>query len=236
MEQSASDYTGTIERELTIAVTSAMNVTSTSWLRFLDVSFVMMDSRIRHLTPIVRSQTPPMCEECGGLKIHVEPLLYRKSFTGLSSTLTLSIFKPSVEPIKLVPRSDQNSVTLPLIAMKRRSALIKDDVLSYSMTSICMALELRQVKRIDQRLLLAWPPLVRRAITDHGPKASTPTFVNGGPGSRRSAGRSDIVWNSCLPRSLRHFTHRWIREKISRFPPITQNPAALTAPSVKCGP
>ena len=47
---------------------------------------------------------------------------------------------------------------------------------------------------MPQRFELAILPRVLREKTCQGPKASTPTFENGGPGSNLSAGRSAMFW------------------------------------------
>lgn len=58
-------------------------------------------------------------------------------------------------------QSDLSCLAGPLIAKKRRSALIQLDVFMDSITSICAALGLMHIKRLAQRLLLVAPSLVR---------------------------------------------------------------------------
>lgn len=87
-----------------------------------------------------------------------------------------------------------------------------------------------------QRLFSAMPPQVRLVLMVHGPNTSTPTFVNGGPGSSRSAGRFDIFCSSILPLSLLQVTHFCTMFDTSLLPPINHKPAERTAPSVRCLP
>lgn len=76
-----------------------------------------MELRILRATPIIRSQDPPMCEECGGLNNQVHPLLARKLFN--CSSLHA--------PTKLVPQSDLSCLTGPLTEMNLRRAQMKEE-------------------------------------------------------------------------------------------------------------
>jgi len=92
--------------------------------------------------------------------------------------------------MKFGPQSERKIFTGPRTEYKHR---IQEELFSCSTTSMCASRVVRHVKRMYQRLFLAWPSLLRRVTIDQGPNVSTPTFVNGGPGSRRSLGRSAII-------------------------------------------
>ena len=77
-------------------------------------------------------------------------------------------------PRKLVPQSEQNCTGGPHKARNLRKALMKHEASIGSITSIWIALVVRQVKSTAQHLLLAIPPLVRRALMSQGPKTSRP--------------------------------------------------------------
>ena len=109
--------------------------------------------------PIILSQAPPMCEECGGLKVQVHP----RSLRYLSMLLTSRLEEGCnslAAPTKFVPRSERMCLTGPLMAMKRQKALMKQEVSIDSITSIWTALMDRQVNIIAQRFPCARPPLV----------------------------------------------------------------------------
>lgn len=110
---------------------------------------------------------------------------------------------------------------------------MNDDELSSSITSMCMALVERHVNNRAQRLLLAWPPLVLRVTTDHGPNVSIPTDEKGGLGDTLSSGKSDISYCSCFPLNLRQMTHLYSNDEINLISPTIQKPASLNAPAVK---
>lgn len=59
--------------ELIMADTSAMTVDRTLWDRWDGWIWDNMESRILLETPVIVSHTPPMWEEWGGLRIHVQP-------------------------------------------------------------------------------------------------------------------------------------------------------------------
>ena len=88
--------------------------------------------------------------------------------------------------------SDLNSLIFPLSAISLRTALMNDELVILSITSICIALVVRHVNIIAHLLLKARPPLVLLDVISQGPKVSTPTEVKGGPGVKRSHGRSAI--------------------------------------------
>lgn len=68
---SGSEHTCAIGLEFTMAHTSAIRVVNTSWVRCLECKSISIESSILLAMPIIRSHTPPMWEECRGLKIHV---------------------------------------------------------------------------------------------------------------------------------------------------------------------
>ena len=53
--------------------------------------------------------------------------------------------------MKFVPRSDRNSLTCPLIAINLLRALMNEDEVISSITSICMARDVRQENTIAHR-------------------------------------------------------------------------------------
>ena len=67
-------------------------------------------------------------------------------------------------PPKLVPQSERSCTAGPRKARNLRKAVMKHEVSIDSITSIWIALVVRQVKSTAQRLLLAIPPLVWRAL------------------------------------------------------------------------
>ena len=69
---------------------------------------------------------------------------------------------------------------------------MKAEELISSTSSMWTALVTKQVNRMAQRLALARPPRVLRETIDHGPNASTPTFVNGAESSSLSPGKLAI--------------------------------------------
>ena len=107
-------------------------------------------------------------------------------------------------PTKLVPESEGNCTAGPRKARNLRKALMKHEASIDSITSIRIALVVRQVKSTAQRFLLAIPPLVRRALTSQGPKTTRPTKLNEGAGVSRSMGRSAILCVCCRPNRLLH--------------------------------
>ena len=175
---SGSLETGISGLAFTIAVTSAISVHKTSWVRRLCCSR-NIESRILRATPIRRSQEPPMCEACGGLNSHEHPCWFRYLCTVASGWFWL-IPSSLHAPMKFVPQSDISCLAGPLMAKKRLKALIQLEVSIDSMTSMWTALELIQQNIIAHRLLSACPPLVRLAVIHQGPKTSNPTYVNGG--------------------------------------------------------
>lgn len=115
------------------------------------------------------SHTPPIWEEWGGLKTEVHLRVQCVCRSGSSVSRLSSLHAP----IKFVPRSDLSVLMGPLIAVNCLRPLMKIAVVMVSRTSICTALVLKQVNMAAHRLLSAWPPLVLRAVTIHGPKTFT---------------------------------------------------------------
>ena len=73
---SGSVDTGTRGREFMIAHTSAMKVVNTSCVRVFPVVLTSIELSICRAVRIIRSQAPPMWEECGELNFHTVPELY----------------------------------------------------------------------------------------------------------------------------------------------------------------
>ena len=101
-----------------------------------------------------------------------------------------------------------------------------------STTSMCRALETRQVNSITHRLLLAAPPRVLQVTISHGPKVFIPIEVKGGPGVSRWDGISVIFCISQFLLSLRHVTQLCIKDNIIHLALIAQYSPLRTAPSV----
>ena len=102
-------------------------------------------------------------------------------------------------PLKFVPLSNLISAGFPRLAMKRRSALMKESVSMVCATSICTARMVKHVKRTPYLFTMARP-----LFTLNGPKQSTPTNVNGGwSGTILSGGKSAIFcWFGLWKRRL----------------------------------
>lgn len=125
-----------------------------------------------------------------GLKIQVVPFSYKTDFTSPSSTLIVLMLRSFVEPTKFVSRSDLICFT------GGRSATtfcrMKEEALISSTTSMCTPLVVKHVNSMVHLLQFGTSPRVRLVTMFQGPKASRPTYVNGGPGCVRSMGRSAI--------------------------------------------
>ena len=180
----------------------------------------------------MRSHIPPIWDACGTLNIHVIPELLRNCWTGPSSTFTVLTFISSDAPIKFEPLSDLIHLTGPRIDKNLRKAFMNDELDISSTTSTWIALVDKHVKMIPHLLLLAEPPRVFRALTCHGPNASIPIEVKGGPGVNRSVGTSAIFWVSKFLRSFLHVTHLCMYEVINLRAPRSQYPPLRSAPSV----
>lgn len=139
-------------------------------------------------------------------------------------------------PTKLVPQSERSCTAGPRKARKLRKALVKLEASIDSITSIWIALVVRQVKSTAQRLLLAIPPLVCRALTSQGPKTSRLTWLNGGAEVSRSMERSAIFCVCCRPLSFLHLMQLLMALFTACLLPTIQNPLLRIWPSVKCCP
>ena len=97
-----SDGSADIGLALTIATTSAISVTSNSWVSWVLPSSANMASSTRRMVPICLSHTPPKCDAWGGLNSHLHPCSVAKFSTFLlnsDSASCSSVFAPT----KLVP-------------------------------------------------------------------------------------------------------------------------------------
>lgn len=101
-----------------------------------------------------------------------------------------------------MPLSERRSLAGPRTEKNLLNAFMKLDVDMDSTSSMCTALVVMHVKSTTHLLLSALPPLVRRVITIHGPKTSSPTLAKGGIGESLSAGKSAIFWICSDPLSL----------------------------------
>ena len=89
--------------------------------------------------------------------------------------LGLSILCSRQAPMKLVPWSERICFAGPLMAKNLLRALMQLLELMASITSMCTALVHIHENMTAHLLMLACPPLVRREVTSHGSKTSTPT-------------------------------------------------------------
>ena len=78
-----SDGMAVMGRELTMAVTSDIRVTSSSWVSFCALVSNSMASRMRRIVPSWRSQTPPKWDASGRLNCHSQPCSVRYFSTAL---------------------------------------------------------------------------------------------------------------------------------------------------------
>lgn len=76
-----SEVIASIGRAWTILHTSHIKVVSSSWVRFLLLTSDNIESGMFLVVLILRSQTPPIWEECGGLKSQTVPLSNRNFFS-----------------------------------------------------------------------------------------------------------------------------------------------------------
>lgn len=118
--------------EFTIALISDIRVTKTSCVSGRVAGVLSMLSRMRLAILIFLSHTPPICEECGALKIQHTLVLSKYFDKGPSSKLITLTFHFSAAPTKLVPRSDLISRTFPLIETNLLKALMKQELDMFS--------------------------------------------------------------------------------------------------------
>ena len=100
-------------QELTIAATSDIEVTSSSWVSFCAPVSTNMASRMRLIVPIWRSQAPPKWEACGGLNCHSQPCSERYLSTDFLSISAKASSNSDFPPTKLLPRSHLSRVAGP---------------------------------------------------------------------------------------------------------------------------
>lgn len=191
-----------------MAMTSAIKVESTSCMSLEDVVWKSMESNILRVRLIVLSHAPPMCDEWGGLNVHVQLWSDRNCSSAFSSMLE-GICKSLQALMKLVPLSERICFTGPRIAKNLLKALMKLEVFRDSITSMWTALMFRHVNSTAHLLLSANPPLVFQADTDQGPNTCSPTCVKGGSALSLSLGRSAISWVFQRLLSLRLTTQEW---------------------------
>lgn len=92
-------------------------------------------------------------------------------------------------PTKLVPWAEQICLTGPRMDVKSLRALMKLEVWSDSITSICTAMILVQTNVTAHLCYCNLRLLQRRVMIDQEPDMSRPTFVKAGSVLRQSAGR-----------------------------------------------
>lgn len=73
MGESGSVVMGTSGRAIMMAITSAINVVRTLCERQMGPDCSNIASRMRRAMPIILSHEPPICDEGGVLKVHVQP-------------------------------------------------------------------------------------------------------------------------------------------------------------------
>ncbi len=136
--ESGSEEIGTKGLALIIAEISAMNVDSTSCERGREPYCINIESKIlltKDKTPIKRSQAPPMCEAWGELNSHEQEQLVRYFYIS-GSFATLANPSSLLAATKLVPQSERNCLTGPLIAKNLRIAFIQLEVSRDSIISM----------------------------------------------------------------------------------------------------
>ena len=219
-------------RELTIAATCDIKVTSSSWVSFCTPGSTKMASRMCLIVPIWQSQTPPKWDTCGGLNCHSQPCSERYLFTDFLSISAKASSNSDFPPTKLLPWSHLNHVAGPRMERNLLKAHMNELASTVLRSSMWIALLARHVKTRPQRLLPAAPPLVCLVCTVHGPNTSKPMLVKGGRISALSGGRS-AIFCSC---SLLQVTHELIRLATAPCPPTSQYPAFCRALWVICLP
>ena len=117
-------------------------------------------------------------------------------------------------PTKFLPLSERMSSGNPHLAINRCRQLINESVSNDSTTSICTALELKQVNR--QPYLFSCP---RPLLTAMGPKQSIPTLTNAGPPDVTLSGsKSPICCSQGRASGLLHIIH-FLKTRLTR--PLT---------------
>ena len=198
-------------RELTMAVTSDIRVTSGLWVSFCALVSNSMAFRMHRIVPIWRSQTPPKWDACGGLNCHSQPCSFRYFSTACLSISAKDSSNSVFAPTKLLPWSHLSLSAGPRIEKNRLRAHMNELASIVSRSSMWIALLTKIVKTMPQRLLSATPPLVLLVYTVQGPNTSNPTLVKGGPISALSGGKSAIFCSSIGRRSLLHVKNEPIR-------------------------
>ena len=168
-----------MELKFTIAATSDIRATSSSWVSFCFFISNSMASRTRQIVPIWPSHTPPKWNAWGGFNCQAHPLLDRYLYTtewfielGLRLTLCLCSYEvfTSVTPYSRGWFWEEPSQgTYDGASVHRFSC-------SMWITSLT-----KRAKTNAQRLLSATPPLIFLDCITHGPNTSKPTLVKGGP-------------------------------------------------------
>ena len=150
------------------------------------------------------SHTPPWCEAAGGLNIHLISCCKRNSWIWFWFH-SWTAFRSSFSPLTKFPLlSDLISSGLPLLAMKRRVALINNSVSIEWTISMWTALMVRHVNKA--LYLLA---MVHLRCTVNGPNKSTPTYVKGGlEGVTWSCGKLTIF--CFIMRAWRHWQLKYV--------------------------
>lgn len=153
---------------LRIALTSQRTVWRPSSSR---VCTLKVELRTFLMERISLSQAPPWWDPVGGLKVHLIPLCRSSSWIWEWFHCSIDLLNSRSAQTKLVPLSEQSSLTCPHLARKRCKALM-ELVSNDAATSICTALRAKHVNITPY--LFTW--LLPR-FTSNGPKHSTPTVV-----------------------------------------------------------
>ena len=160
-----SDGMAVLGRELTIAVTSDIRITSSSWVSFCTLVSNSMASTMRQILPIWCSQTPPKWDACRGLNCHSQPCSVRYFSTTCLSISAKDSSNSVFAPTKLLPRSHLSFKEGPRVEKNRLRAHVIELASIVWRSSMWIALLTKHVRTTPQRLLSATPPLVLLVCT-----------------------------------------------------------------------
>ena len=113
-------------RLLTIPLTSAIRVTSSSWVGWACPIPNSITSNTRRTIPIWCFHTPPKCDACGGLNIHSQPCSAVNLWICVWSISASASSNCDFPPTKLVPWSHLSFATGPRMVRNRRSAQMNE--------------------------------------------------------------------------------------------------------------
>lgn len=136
-----------------IAVTSAISVLRSSWVRLFPFGPNRTPSKTLRATLVILPYMLPIWEEWGALNIY---FLFDWSIMCFTGPCITSLFRFSVARMKFVLWSDRRSLTLPRRIMHFRNALINDELDMDSSNSMWTALVVKHVNIIANQQHLIW--------------------------------------------------------------------------------